>query len=130
MNRIFLKMNTVWLQVLSAMERRSGGQGLVQFVRAVNSEEAFAVKFFFKSAAFDAEVALYQDPVLRGMMPATRGFVGNDARDVCAASGYAWPPCIIIERGESLQEWRKRENEDFITTLQVQAHLSIMPTCC
>ena len=43
---------------MSAMERRSGGQGLVQFMRAANSEEALAVKFFFKKAAFDAEVLI------------------------------------------------------------------------
>jgi hypothetical protein len=38
------------------MERRSGGQGLVQFMRDSNSDEAVAVKFFFRKAAFDSEV--------------------------------------------------------------------------
>ena len=99
----------------------------MQFMRAVHSEEALAVKFFFKRHAFDAEVELYRDPVLRGMMPATRAFVGNDASDERSAGGYAWPPCIIIERGESLQEWHRREGEDFITTVQVPA-LPIAPT--
>jgi hypothetical protein len=66
-----------------------------------------------------AQVSLYQVPTLRSMMPAIKGFVGNEERDVRSARGYEWPPCIIIERGESLQEWAVREEHDFITILQV-----------
>jgi hypothetical protein len=118
------------VQVLSALDRRYGGQGVVQFVRDIHSEESFAVKFFFKRYAFEAELALYEDPVLRSMMPATHGFVGNDAGEERTASGYAWPPCIIIERGESLQDWQRREDSDFITTLQVRASVTgSVPPC-
>ena len=62
---------------------------------------------------------LYEVPALRSMMPAIKGFVGNEAHDACSASGYEWPPCIIIKRSESLQEWAQREHHDFVTILQV-----------
>lgn len=91
----------------------------MQFVRDVNINEAFAVKFFFRRAAFDAEMSLYEDSDLRSMMPATRALVDNTKQDVRTASGYVLPPAIVIERGESLQEWAAREEHDFVTTLQV-----------
>jgi serine/threonine protein kinase len=39
-------------------------------------------------------------------------------------SGCEWPPCIIIERGESLDEWVLRIKPDFPTILQVLVHLT------
>ena len=65
------------------------------------------------------QVVLYEVPALRSMMPTIKGFVGNEAHDARSLSGYEWPPCIIIERGESLQEWAQREQHDFVTILQV-----------
>ena len=44
---------------------------------------------------------------------------------VQASNGYKFPPCIIIERGESLEQWAKREEDrDFVTTLQVLHHVA------
>lgn len=53
-------------------------------------------------------------------MPATHAIVDNADGSVHASNGYVFPPCIIIERGESLDQWARRESErDFVTTLQV-----------
>ena len=68
-------------------------------------------------------------PALRSMMPAIKGFVGNEAHNARSASGYEWPPCIIIERGESLQEWAQREQHDFVTILQVGANTHACMHC-
>ena len=55
------------------------------------------------------------------MMPATKAIVDNRNGQVKASTGYVFPPCIIIERGESLDQWAKREAQrDFVTTLQVR----------
>lgn len=106
--------------VLPAAERRRGGQGVVQFVRSRASGEEFAVKFYAARTSFERERALYMDASLRTMMPATRAFIGNYNGAVSGPNGYVFPPCIIIERGESLKEWAKRESAtDFITNMQV-----------
>ena len=85
----------------------------------VNGEE-FAVKFYAGRSAFERERRLYMDPALRPMMPATRAVIGNYNGAVRGPNGYRFPPCIIIEKGESLKEWARREaRPDFITTMQV-----------
>jgi hypothetical protein len=72
--------------------------------------------------AFERERELYEATELKKMMPATHAIVDNADGSVRASNGYQFPPCIIIERGESLEQWAKRENDrDFVTTLQVSA---------
>ena len=76
--------------------------------------------------AFERERELYRDPTLRAMMPATHAIIDNDASQLDggeplrAPNGMVWPPCIIIERGESLDEWARRETPDFITVMQAR----------
>jgi hypothetical protein len=38
-------------------------------------------------------------------------------------SGWVFPPCIIVERGESLDEWALRIVPDFPTILTVLCHV-------
>ena len=39
---------------------------------------------------------------------------GNDATPY----GYAFPPFVIIERGQSLAEWSQNNQPDFVTIFQ------------
>jgi hypothetical protein len=94
--------------ILSCLERRGGGQGCVQFVHDPIRRRDFAVKFFFNLDAFKREAALYADPVLRAMMAATRNVYSNADGALRSPKGYAFPPHIVIERGEPLDEWSKR----------------------
>jgi hypothetical protein len=109
--------------LLSSIERRSGGQGLVQFARLPDTPGEFAIKFYTHRAAFERESGLYRVEALRSMMPATHEILPNDGRDgqpiEVSPTGFAWPPCIVVERGESLDEWARRETPDFITIMQV-----------
>jgi hypothetical protein len=118
-------------ELLSSIERRSGGQGLVQFARSQDTPGEFAIKFYTHRAAFERESALYCVDALRSMMPATHEILPNDGRDgqpiEHSPTGFAWPPCIVVERGESLDEWARRETPDFITIMQV---LSLAVVCC
>lgn len=92
----------------------------------VNGEE-FAVKFYAGRSAFERERRLYMDPALRPMMPATRAVIGNYNGAVRGPHGYRFPPCIIIEKGESLKEWARREaRPDFVTTMQVRCLGALM----
>ena len=106
--------------VLPWTERREGGQGVVQFMRSTRAEEFVAVKFFLSETAYDTEMQLYEVDVLRSMMPEIR----MELRNVDAAErsnrGYAWPPCIVLEKGESLQEWKARTQPAFSTILDVR----------
>ena len=107
--------------VLSTHERREGGQGVVQFMRSVVTEEAVAVKFFLSRSAFEQETALYSNDVLKGMMPATREVVGNVEGGAMSLRGYRWPPFIVLEKGESLQEWAQREEARYSTIMDVRS---------
>jgi hypothetical protein len=56
-------------------------------------------------------------------MPAVCAVVPNADGEVRSASGWPLPPCIIIERGESLDMWARRIDPDFVTTLQARPTL-------
>ena len=80
-----------------------------------------ACRFYTHQPAFERERELYEATELKSMMPATHAIVDNADGSVRASSGYVFPPCIIIERGESLEQWARREaDRDFVTTLQVR----------
>ena len=112
--------------VLPRTERREGGQGVVQFMRSKRSDEAVAVKFFLSRTAFDVELELYGVDVLRGLMPTVRLKVSNDDAAQRSSRGYAWPPCIVLEKGESLQEWKARAQPAFSTILDVRLWIAEM----
>eukprot|EP00892_Ulva_mutabilis_P005563 jgi/Ulvmu1/3379/UM158_0002.1 len=109
-NELFLRQ----FAVLPWTQRREGGQGVVQFMRSTRTEESVAVKFFLSHAAFNAELELYKVDVLRSMMPAIRLGLSCEAEER-SSRGYAWPPCIVIEKGESLQEWKAKTQPAFST---------------
>jgi hypothetical protein len=77
-------------------------------------------RFFTLFEAFEREAALYHNEVLRDMMPAVRAVEPNSDGSVRSASGWPFPPCIIIERGESLDKWAERLKPDFVTILQAR----------
>ena len=110
--------------VLPWTQRREGGQGVVQFMRSTRAEEFVAVKFFLSHTAYDTEMRLYKVDVLRSMMPAIRMELRNVDAAERSSRGYAWPPCVILEKGESLQEWKARTQPAFSTILDVR------PLCC
>lgn len=109
--------------MLSAAHRRQGGQGVVQFARGVHDGEEYAIKFFTHRPAFLCEFELYQNPVLRNMMPAVTQIESNEDGRIRSTSGWPMPPCIVIERGESLDKWALRIKPDFTTILQVLTHV-------
>ena len=106
--------------VLPWTERREGGQGVVQFMRSTRAEEFVAVKFFLSDTAYATEMQLYTVDVLRSMMPAIRMELRNADAAECSSRGYPWPPCIVLEKGESLQEWKARTQPAFSTILDVR----------
>jgi hypothetical protein len=52
---------------------------------------------------FEEEVALYNDPVLASTLPELLLYDSNADGSVKSASGYAFPPFIVLEKGVTLQ---------------------------
>jgi hypothetical protein len=73
---------------------------MMQFVQRCQDEADLAVKFFLSHDAYENELQYYQDPGLREIMVPVVHFGGNENGEVCTRSGYAFPPFIVVERGE------------------------------
>lgn len=110
-------------ELYGQVHRRVGGQGIVQFARGRYDDDEFAIKFFLNRVAFEREEALYTREDLRRMMPAVKDIVPNTDGAICNAAGYVFPPCIVVEKGESLDEWALRIEPDFPTILTVLCHI-------
>eukprot|EP00892_Ulva_mutabilis_P005991 jgi/Ulvmu1/3764/UM175_0012.1 len=108
---------------LSAAHRRVGGQGVVQFATIAHSQDQAAIKFYLDKKAFERERELYTESQLKAMMPATLAVEDNACGNCKAPYGYTFPPFVIIERGQSLDEWAQdNANKDFITIFQALSH--------
>eukprot|EP00892_Ulva_mutabilis_P002729 jgi/Ulvmu1/12457/UM009_0109.1 len=117
----------------SAAQRFHGGQGIVQFAREESTGQECAVKFFTHRGAFERERELYHAPALRGQMPAVRHLEANERAALLMAPGWPFPPCIVVEKGESLDAWATHVRPSFIVIWQVLAdllqRLSAMHAC-
>jgi hypothetical protein len=110
----------------SGVERRANGQGVVQFAHGNGQASQYAIKFYTHFDIFARERDLYMEPVLREMMPATQEIIGNEDAAIRMPDGFVhvFPPCIVIEKGESLDVWATRERHDCVTILQVLCHIA------
>jgi len=112
---------------LADAEWRCGcaGQAVIQFAKDRRSGLLYALKFFLSNTAFGDEVKLYTDQgnPLGHFLPQLRNVVGavGHGAPVVDAHGQPLPPCIVMEKGESLDVWMKRNRDgmDMVTGLQV-----------
>jgi Lipopolysaccharide kinase (Kdo/WaaP) family len=114
--------------------RRVGGQGVVQFAQVVDSGAAtdaatggagaVVIKFFTDENGYDRELGFYAHPALRGMLPEVVASARNDDGTVMSSRGFVFPPCLIVEKGESLDEWAARVAPDFPTSMCVLCHVA------
>ena len=87
--------------------------------RGIGCSQA-AIKFYLDRSAFERERELYNEVQLQSVMPATLAADGNTSGSISTPYGYSFPPFVIIECGQSLDEWsRDNANKDFITVFQV-----------
>ena len=80
----------------------------------------YAIKFFTKRQGFERERKLYDKLALRSMMPAVIEVVPNADNRYATEDGFVFPPCLVVERGESLDEWARRIEPGFLTILSVR----------
>ena len=95
---------------------------VVAFATGVHGGLGHAMKFFAVRAAFDAEVALYHSRALGPLAPIIDAVYDPDVTPDALSDrfGRALPPCIVMERGESLNEWSRRAKPDVFQAVAVR----------
>lgn len=83
----------------------------------------YAIKFFTARTRFDAETALYSSTALRPLAPKVEAIYDPDTSPDAFTDrfGRALPPCIVMERGESLNEWSHRAQPDIFQAVAVRS---------
>jgi hypothetical protein len=66
-----------------------------------------AIKFFLKQHDFHTESQLYTVPAIAKLLPPLKLACSNNDVAVRTASGYAYPPFLVTERGAPLTEVRR-----------------------
>ena len=92
--------------------------GVAAAVQSGGCSQHNAVQFYTHREAFDAELQLYLDPTLQQLMPRRHEVLANADDGVRTPSGFVFPPCIVLERGESLDEFARNVEYEFITVMQ------------
>lgn len=90
------------------------------FARSVRDQEQFALKFFLMPEDFEAEVDVYNNSPLGKLLPRVEGMYANREKPVFVdPAGHKLPPCIVMERGESLDEWSCRRKPEMWAAMPV-----------
>lgn len=105
----------------TCMGMMRAGQSVVQFAQGITNGVDYAVKFFASQSAFLAEADLYRVPALRPMLPEVRLITDNADGAFRDVHGHPLAPCIVMERGESLDQWSRRARPDRFQTVSVCA---------
>jgi hypothetical protein len=80
------------------------GQAIVQFAISTQDQRPYALKFFLVPEEYKAEANVYSDSPFMTVLPRLEECIGNEDDQIVDLSGKKLPPCIIMERGESLDE--------------------------
>lgn len=93
---------------------------MIQFARRQRGREEVAFKFFVSRADYAAEVDLYRNDALGDFLPMAEAYVDNADRALCDAYGNPLPPCIVMERGDTLHDRLRIALTDKAGTAQVR----------
>lgn len=97
------------------------GQAVVQFAQDISSQQTVAIKFFARDVDFATEAAMLtrvlHEPEraaqarLARFLPRVEAIRTNrnGTRTECV-DRHSLPPCVVLERGDSLQEWSTRSD--------------------
>lgn len=89
---------------------------------ARDSCDIVAIKFYLSKRTFDTERLLHGDMDVQCHMPATLSMHDNSSSSVKTASGYVLPPFVVMQRGQTLDEWaRENRSPDFVAVFNVRS---------
>lgn len=106
---------------------------MVQFARRTGTGTAlYALKFFAKRSCYEEEVAIYRSaPVqLQRFMPGVVKYADNSDGALRCPFGNVLPPCIVMEKGESLRDRASNMPVDLYTAAQVCVRVSCRSVGC
>ena len=98
---------------------------MVAFARSTRDQGQYALKFFVMPQDFTSEVDVYSNSPLGKLLPRLEGIIDNKDGNLLDPSGNKLPPCLIMERGESLDEWSRRRKPDMWAAMPVRAPLPL-----
>lgn len=83
-------------------------------VRQQRTHREFVMKAFASHETFASEARLYSDSScpLGAFLPQAKAIVDNAEGEFRDPHGHQMPPCIIMEKGESLDMWCRRAEPD------------------
>ena len=105
---------------------------MVQFATEQDTGVEFAIKFFISQKFFQREQDMSMQShspltALGEFYPAVRNIVSNEDEAFVDAHGAPMPPCIIMEKGESLDLRRHRSKGlDTVAAVQVCCPRSLL----
>lgn len=80
----------------------------------------YAVKFFVSQKAFAEEGDFYKSSPLGALLPKCLALCGNEDGAESDAHSIPLPPFLIMEKGESLDEWSRRAKPDNFQAVAVR----------
>jgi hypothetical protein len=98
------------------------GQAVVQIAEDRAARDQYAMKFFLSENAFIQEKKLYTDPSIPlGKFLPQLHLIAEGEDSLVDVEGNPMPPCIVMEKGESLDTWAESSGFklDMFTGLQV-----------
>lgn len=111
---------TVHLATAVNVSGAGAGQSVVQFAHDGDGKGQVALKFFLARAAYDAEADMRAVPPLAATLPPAEAMTANDGGAVRDGAGRPLPPLLALERGQSLDEWRRWEKPDIWASMRVR----------
>lgn len=110
--------------------RAPAAQSVVAFATGAFSREPYAFKFFPVRASFDMELALRRNKQLFSLMPRIQSVHDPTApasqnTPVTDGWGRSLPPCIVLDRSQSLADWLQRATPDIFQAISVRCLLPL-----
>lgn len=93
---------------------------MVQFARGMTDQLDYAIKFFVSKKAFDEEGDFYKNSPLGSLLPKCLALCPNDDNMETDAHNIPLPSFLIMEKGESLDEWSRRAKPDNFQAVAVR----------
>jgi hypothetical protein len=93
----------------------------VQFARSIRGDGDYAIKFFILKESFDVEKVMYAEKTLKEFLPQPAAICDNESGEAVDARGTPLPPFIVMEKGESLDEWSQRRKPSVFAATPVSS---------
>jgi hypothetical protein len=96
---------------------------LSQYVSEGAKSGEVAIKVYTTRAAFDRVLGLYCSGTASAAMAPVLAVVPNN--ELVSTAGVTLPPCIVMRKGENLEDWAQRTRPNLPTALQALLQIAM-----